>query len=379
MFSLGEAVRVTSADKTRAGKGMIAMVNGDSTFDIIYSTSKLENDEEPAVHSDRIKQLLKEEVDESNDAEIWKNIGNSVFALKDYDAAIAYYKRALALLTSTNGDKVSIGQGVIVSYNDSLDCQTGIISDINDGVADVMFDDSDQEEETEIPLKRLTPLVSGLKNILLQRSIYMNLARSVLKQEQKGWAIKYSSFALAVSHHLETLLNNNEANENDAKITESELNKYLADGYYFRGKALLQACRPKFATQDCKCLRRYDISKATALDTEIQTFKKNIAKSNRKLARDIASWVSTAMSAEGKKGVNNNGKGGNNGDDDLGVLGEDEGEEEEEEQEEVETKHQQERQLKAKNRSSAPPKAAFPVSTIIAVAALAVIIYYAFY
>ena len=251
MFSLGEAVRVTSADKTCAGKGMIAMVNGDSTFDIIYSTSKLENDEESAVHSDRIKHLLKEEVDlaESNDAEVWKNIGNSVFALKDYDAAIAYYKRALALLTPTTGDNISIGQSVIVSYNDTLDCQNGIISDINDGVADVMFDDSEQEEETDIPFKRLTPMASGLKNILLQRSIYMNLARCVLKQEQKGWAIKYSSFALAISHHLETLLTNNEANENDAKITENEVNKYLADGYYFRGKALLQAHRPKFAAQ----------------------------------------------------------------------------------------------------------------------------------
>jgi len=256
MFTFGEAVRVTSADKTRAGKGMIAMVNGDSTFDIIYSTSKLEDDEEPAVHSDRITHLLKEEVNlvESKDAEVWKNMGNSVFALKDYDAAIAYYKRALSLLTPTTtsfagAENFSIGQGVIVSYNDSLDCHTGIVSDINDSVVDVMFDDNEQEEETEIPLRRLTPMASGLKNILLQRSIYMNLARSVLKQEQKGWAIKYSSIALALSQHLQTLLNNNEASDTDAKITETEVNKYLADGYYFRGKALLQAHRPKFATQ----------------------------------------------------------------------------------------------------------------------------------
>lgn len=62
------------------------------------------------------------------------------------------------------------------------------------------------------------------------------------------------------------------------------------------------------------------------MDTEIQTFKKNIAKSNRKLARDIASWVSTAMSAEGKKSVNNS------EDNDLGILGEEEGDGEEEEE-----------------------------------------------
>lgn len=224
-------------------------------LDIIYTTSKLESDEEPSVHSDRITHLLNEELDvkQHADAEVWKNIGNSVFALKDYDAAIVYYKRALSELTgsnsSTNGDSFSVGQGVIVSHGDSLDCQTGIISDINDAVADVMFDDTEVEEETEIPFKRLTHLARGLKNILLQRSIYMNLARSVLKQEQKGWAIKYSSIALAIAHHLEVLVSSNDSDEGDVKLSESEVNKFLADGYYLRGKALLQAHRPKFAAQ----------------------------------------------------------------------------------------------------------------------------------
>ena len=68
------------------------------------------------------------------------------------------------------------------------------------------------------------------------------------------------------------------------------------------------------------------------MDTEVQTFKKNIAKSNRKLARDIASWVSTAMSAEGKKGLSSSERNENGEDDDLGVLGEEEGDGEEEEE-----------------------------------------------
>lgn len=79
--------------------------------------------------------------------------------------------------------------------------------------------------------------------------------------------------------------------------------------------------------QDCKRLHRYDASKAASLDAEIQTFRKNAAKSNRKLARDIASWVSTAMSntekgAAGRAG----GAGGADLDDtdDLGVLHEEE-------------------------------------------------------
>lgn len=82
------------------------------------------------------------------------------------------------------------------------------------------------------------------------------------------------------------------------------------------------------------------------MDTEIQTFKKNIAKSNRKLARDIASWVSTAMSAEGKKGVSGRERNENGEDDDLGVLGEEEGDGEEEEEEELGAQ-QQDIKLKA--------------------------------
>lgn len=85
--------------------------------------------------------------------------------------------------------------------------------------------------------------------------------------------------------------------------------------------------------QDCKHLQRYDAPKAASLDTEIQAFKKNAAKSNRKLARDIASWVSTAMSNTEKGAADRaggEGGAGLDGTEDLGVLDEEveEGEEE---------------------------------------------------
>jgi hypothetical protein len=40
-------------------------------------------------------------------------------------------------------------------------------------------------------------------------------------------------------------------------------------------------------------------SKAASLQKEIDAFKVQSARSNRKLARDIASWVETAMSSKG--------------------------------------------------------------------------------
>ena len=79
--------------------------------------------------------------------------------------------------------------------------------------------------------------------------------------------------------------------------------------------------------KDCKALERYDAGKATALAREIQQFKEQTAKSNRKLAKDIATWVSTAMeSSSGAMESRSKGAGrkqeneGESDGDDLGIL-----------------------------------------------------------
>lgn len=253
---------MTNVDKTRSNKGLVSMVNGDATYDIIYASSKDGDDEESSVAGTRLQSLLPVEVEfpdiaNIKDAEILKSTGNSLFTLKDYDTALSYYKRSLIVLhfpgesaqkAASNSVAFTIGQGVIVSYSDSLDCQSGIISDTTDESADVMMDDNELDEETDVPFKRLTLLACGVKNVLLQRSVYLNMARCVLKQEQKGWAIKYSSVALAISHHLETVQREG-SDCGDVSLSAAEVKKFLADGYYFRGKALLQAHRPKFAAQ----------------------------------------------------------------------------------------------------------------------------------
>ena len=67
-------------------------------------------------------------------------------------------------------------------------------------------------------------------------------------------------------------------------------------------------------------MQLYDTTKAAALQKEIQSHKDRTARSNRKLARDIADWVSTAMGAEKGQGGTDTA--------DLGVM-EEEGEDEE--------------------------------------------------
>jgi hypothetical protein len=74
-------------------------------------------------------------------------------------------------------------------------------------------------------------------------------------------------------------------------------------------------------------LARYDALKAAALQKEIQSHKEKTAKTNRKLARDIAKWVDTAMSTSAQpKAQASSSCGGDGDDDDLGVVGEGEDE-----------------------------------------------------
>lgn len=86
----------------------------------------------------------------------------------------------------------------------------------------------------------------------------------------------------------------------------------------------------RYYAQDCRRLSRYDANKATALQKDIQTFKERTARSNRKLARDIAKWVDTAMT-HSTGGGSGSGGGGGGPEGDLGVLGEEQGDEEENE------------------------------------------------
>jgi hypothetical protein len=70
-------------------------------------------------------------------------------------------------------------------------------------------------------------------------------------------------------------------------------------------------------------LARDDAPKAAALQKEIQAHKEKTAKTNRKLARDIAKWVDTAMSTSAQpKAQASSSCGGDGDDDDLGVVGE---------------------------------------------------------
>ena len=259
-FIVGQDVRVENLAKTLSTKAMVSFINDDNTLDVIYGSKGGNNDskdEESSIALDRVHCLEPFEVhrDDVNtlSGETLKEYGNKLFAVKDYRSALDWYKRALIALTHTGSvEKLSVGSIVLVSRDKSIDYYVGMVSDVvapssgKTSLYEVMYDqDNEYNEELEtdeetVSKDRLTVVSSDIHDRATQRAVYLNMARSYLKLNEPGWAVKTSSIALFITLYILG------ANQGTAV---SVSNKHLVDAYYFRAKALLSVNRPGFASK----------------------------------------------------------------------------------------------------------------------------------
>ena len=106
-YSVGERVRVTSVKDGTSQRGIIACCNVDESFDIIYDAKfdsrSDQSDEEFSVQPSRVASLIFFELSDHtiNLPSEMKEYGNTLFKLKDYDAAIQYYKAGVASMLSS--------------------------------------------------------------------------------------------------------------------------------------------------------------------------------------------------------------------------------------------------------------------------------------
>lgn len=311
MIEIGQHVRVTSKDGNSSFTGMISALNSDeSTYDIFIDDS-MEGEEEISVPLSRIRPL---EGFELRDIKLFslselKAHGNTLFGLKDYCAASKFYQQAIQ--KSSQMYNISLGCNVVVLRHSDLPkgttCVDGIISDsdVNDNseeVFEVML--SNQSELYGVKHSQLIPLPQDRENLILLRSIYLNLARCDMKRNHKGWTAHHASVAVAISEVLMSDLRDKGSAETDDVDRSKEFletNQLLADALYFRAKAFVAAARPGLATKDFRQLQSLDQSKRVVqLKTEIDNFRAKRAKDNQRLAKDIARWVDDVMTGKAK-------------------------------------------------------------------------------
>jgi len=269
-WRVGQAVRVHSSNRAIARRGIISVVHSlPTSIDVIYenplknvNTAETSGDEEERVDASRISVLLDFESNPSMDvssAFVLKSNANTLFGLRDYQSALDLYKKAMDRLVG--GVPMEIGCLVLVSYSDSVDVRTGMIADLDASVYDVMLDAANgkphSDDEVMVTADRLLVLALSPVDRWLQRSLYLNMARCASKLSLKGWAVKYASIALAISS-FQSVAHPDAASTTasidtgislDASNSDSEVDVagLLADCLYFRGRSLLNACRPQMA------------------------------------------------------------------------------------------------------------------------------------
>lgn len=341
-MQIGEYIRVIDVSEKLSRVGIVSYIHENQSkpqYDIIFDHNGVDNEETNVIES-RIQKLQPFETNihpniyPSNDPFQIKEFGNSLFALKDYESAAKYYKYALKLLKQMN--TLAMGSNVlVVSKSSFADISIGMVSAVlkNDSVIgattyEIVYDNDDEEEDQEgVSIDRLTVLrqpthnnnsssssnrSSGNNSVdewQLQRSLYLNLSKCCIKSNAPGWAVKWSSMAIATTQFI--IQNNSDRASSSSSSSNglTQLHKQLADAYYVRAFAYLTAGRPNLASRDGTALAVYDTTRSQSVLAEVDTFLTQRRQLNRRLARDVAQWVDTAMSLSQSKAQSHTVKG----------------------------------------------------------------------
>lgn len=289
MFGVGDEVRVffnedmlpcAAGEASYATRATVALSSSDGFVDIVLaSTSETKDiDNVSIAFIQRLEPFENENISKFSPVDL-KEQGNLLFGLKDFDEASRRYKRALDYLLTDDGS-LSPGREVIYPSKDNpLIFLVAMVVSVD--VDEVELDDA-EGEEVHLPRSSLIPLASP-SNRILQRSLYINLARCSLKLHRPGWAVRWSSLAMATTSTL----------SRDDPIIQ----KYKTDELFIRIKALLAAGRPQLAERDAQALIGLDDKKAQSLLVEIRNFREVRKHSNRRLVKQVMRWVDESMAS----------------------------------------------------------------------------------
>lgn len=234
-----------------------------------------------------------EEPAASPSALVWKERGDALLRLHDHDAAAVCYEKALRRTS-----RIEIGATVLVKAASGhvvaaeIDCIDG--ADV-----DVSFVQTGGEEATVPKSKILLAVAEQEGADPLQQRILLNLSRCMLQlAETSGVRSRRPQYlraaVLSTSLVLALCPSTRESADNTAAASSTSLQM---SALLLRGKA--QAGLQKFQHAEA------DLKRLLALDPEhkeglsqiklLQRQKAKVAKTNKRLAKDVSQWVQTVM------------------------------------------------------------------------------------
>jgi tetratricopeptide (TPR) repeat protein len=286
-FSVGSVVRVFGESVTKATVSCINVEDG--TVDIILFATQEEID---GLALESVKPLEQFELqDPGGDEDLLSKLdrkkgeGNLLFKLKDFAAALAHYKGAIAVLQKS----MSVGDSVVVRA--AAGFRPATVADMDTGAKtiDVFFSDGDEEDLDGLPVAKavmVKPSVPAMHAV--EVALYMNMARCGLQTKAHSFVVLYCTVLLA--------LLNCECEMSE----EGWASKNLGKAYQLRAQAHLNQQHWKKSQKDVDAALQLDpgCKQSQKIGRTITKKMDASLKADRKLAKEVGKWVQKSMSKE---------------------------------------------------------------------------------
>lgn len=222
-----------------------------------------------------------------------KEGANTLFKIKDYDAAIAYYGIAIDKLRDLRTSDLST---VMLIHGGTL--VPGRVGTLNSksqkATVTIQQPCSSQSHEVSVPVRTLIP--AHERHLVLQGSLYMNRARSLTQLERNQEAAQDLSVVICLW---------------DMCGTGTERQEQLTKAYYLRAKTRLSRMKIEPTRADVRAAWSLEPPEATAkllrqLEREVSLAEKEKIRSNKdrernrevRRRRDVATGRLSARGAE---------------------------------------------------------------------------------
>jgi len=278
LLRVGATVRVPRG-KDATARAMISSLNDDETMDVVYEDG---DDDEACVArsaATSVEPFEEKDAEEEECPAVLKERGSTLFKLKDYVAAARYYQRALAVIKATCGS-LSVGALAMISHRNAL--RVGTVSCLDEKTLDVTYDD--EPDDDDVPRRSVVALLpESAETRLILLTTYLNLARCASKVQRHRDAVTAATMATGIAAH-------------------DGLTDYGITAFILRARAHLAQSHLKRAVRDAARANDLDDPQSSkhpqlpALNRDLERAKRLALKANKKLAKDVSEWVSSAQS-----------------------------------------------------------------------------------
>lgn len=276
-IAIGAEVRVRVGGSAR--RAIVATIDGD-TVDVIFRDSA----EARAAVGDLSPLEPFERSPPLTDADALKSQGNTLYGLKDFEAAAERYEAAIKAMRK--GCTLSEGQKVLVISPEekSRPVRPAIVATLVDADVEVVFVDDDGIDTDGDAVLPQSKLVTVAEPTELHIALYLNLARATFERGDRLPPIAYAHRALAAARHLDS----------------------ADESRRWRLKALALLCKAEANRSNFKEARRLaQLGKADSHDgdwdrvlREVDRKAEAFRKSNKRIAREMTRWIDGVMTEE---------------------------------------------------------------------------------